>query len=668
MIDHYGLDTETRTFGAGKMAPKIVCMSAYRPGVLAPTLYGKHEIEAVFEQMLDSGLPLVFYNAAFDCTVLMANYPRLTSKIFAAYTRGQIKCTLIRETLHLLALGELGRQRGLLSLASTYMRRTGKFLEGKKEGEDSVRYRFAEVEDLPPEKWPREFRDYALKDAIVNSDIFTQQEELPDEERQTRAAFALNLMAATGFRADGERTRKLRAQLEARVARAALTLVPAGLVRPAGSKNMKAIRAEVERQYLLYLKAEAPKSKSKESARKRAEREARGKEKKPPGTSTAWDTLNELPCLDEHGCPCTRDEDKCKEADFRTCRNPLHVLMYRNEDAGEISKYIPHLEMAARTPVNFRVTSIMETGRISISEPPLQQLPRRPGIRQCIVPPDGHVFIGADYSAIELVTLAQILLDMFGESKLADTLRAGRDPHSVTGALLAGVSYEEFIAGLESKDRELKKKYKYFRQFAKALNFGVPGGLGGETFLEYLRGYDIRLDGTKEEQLEQSRGYIRKYKEWYPEIRRYLDLISEQCGQHGGAFTMAQPRSKRIRGNVLYTSAANSTFQGLASDLAKDALWRIAMECYLPELQSPLFGSRIVLFMHDEIIAQSPEPLASEAGERLGFLMRSAGSDWCPDVPVKASPWIARWWDKDAETVRNDNGELQVWMPEEDAA
>ena len=124
---------------------------------------------------------------------------------------------------------------------------------------------------------------------------------------------------------------------------------------------------------------------------------------------------------------------------------------------------------------------------------------------------------------------------------------------------------------------------------------------------------------------------------------------------------MAQPRSGRIRGNVGYTDGANSPFQGLAADLAKDAIWHITQECFLPG--SPLFMCRVVLFMHDEIILQAPVEIAAEAAERVSQLMLEAARRWCPEVPTKAAPWISLWWDKRAKPVRDENKKLIPWIP-----
>jgi DNA polymerase I-like protein with 3'-5' exonuclease and polymerase domains len=117
-----------------------------------------------------------------------------------------------------------------------------------------------------------------------------------------------------------------------------------------------------------------------------------------------------------------------------------------------------------------------------------------------------------------------------------------------------------------------------------------------------------------------------------------------------------------LRGGVGYTNGCNSPFQNLASALAKSALWSITRECYrAPE--SPLYGSRPVLLMHDEIIAEVPIYRAHEAADRLALAMIEAGFKWLPDLPVEAEPWLCSYWTKDAETRRDASGRLIEWRP-----
>jgi DNA polymerase-1 len=126
---------------------------------------------------------------------------------------------------------------------------------------------------------------------------------------------------------------------------------------------------------------------------------------------------------------------------------------------------------------------MVRTGRTSCSGPNIQQVPRKGGFREIFVAPAGHGVLAADYSFIELRTLAAECEARYGNSKLADVIRTGVDPHCYTAAMLLGVSPEEFMA-LEHADPE---RFERQRQQAKPLNFGIPGGLGVASLVHYAR-------------------------------------------------------------------------------------------------------------------------------------------------------------------------------------
>lgn len=183
-------------------------------------------------------------------------------------------------------------------------------------------------------------------------------------------------------------------------------------------------------------------------------------------------------------------------------------------------------DTAVEGRVHPRYTVCVGTGRTSCSSPNVQQLPRSGGFREAFIPADGYEFMTIDYSYIELVTLAAICEMRFGQSALADTIRAGIDPHANTAAMILGMGLADFLA-LKGTDPD---RFKELRQRAKALNFGVPGGLGHERLCDYARD-TYGVDITPEE-AEQWR--TRLIREVYPEIGMYLD-----AGQGLGRFCRA---------------------------------------------------------------------------------------------------------------------------------
>ncbi len=146
--------------------------------------------------------------------------------------------------------------------------------------------------------------------------------------------------------------------------------------------------------------------------------------------------------------------------------------------------------------------------------------------------------------------------------------------------------------------------------------------------------------------------------------------------------------SGRVRGGLEYCAAANGYFQGLLADLAKSALRRISRECYdntvrVPELAhensvrsayaggpSPLVGSRVIVFAHDEIIAEHPDAMAHDGATRISEIMVDEMRFYCPDLAkaCAAEPTLMKKWFKGAAAVRDANGRLIPWEPKARAA
>ncbi len=162
-----------------------------------------------------------------------------------------------------------------------------------------------------------------------------------------------------------------------------------------------------------------------------------------------------------------------------------------------------------------RYTILVRSGRSTSSGPNVQQVPRKGGFREIFVPSPGHFLLAIDYSFIELRTFARVCESRYGRSVLADVIRAGRDPHAFTAAVLLCMDPDEFLA-LQQSD---PKKFKTWRQMAKPLNFGIPGGLGARSLVAYARrSYGVEMT------VEQAAEFRKKMiGEVYPEWTTYLD-------------------------------------------------------------------------------------------------------------------------------------------------
>lgn len=180
--------------------------------------------------------------------------------------------------------------------------------------------------------------------------------------------------------------------------------------------------------------------------------------------------------------------------------------------------------MAGDCEVHPRYNPLLKTGRVSAYSPNFQQAPRSADFRRLFVARDGRLLLTADYSFIELRTLAAVCLARYGKSVLADVIRGGMDPHSHTAAMISGRPYEQVLlyAGLAKGDPREKDPdcapCRQARQAAKALNFGLPGGLGAARLAAYAKD-SYGVDMTPEEAAAFRKKIVT---EVYPELALYL--------------------------------------------------------------------------------------------------------------------------------------------------
>lgn len=278
------------------------------------------------------------------------------------------------------------------------------------------------------------------------------------------------------------------------------------------------------------------------------------------------------------------------------------------------------------------------------------------------------VFINADYAALELRTLAQVCLFLFGQSRLAEVLNAGEDPHLTIACTLLGIPYAEAFALNEAHDPVVDAA----RQTGKIANFGYAGALGSDKLVLFARkSYRVNLT------VEQAKQLKRQWLATFPEMRKYFEYINSLQGPDGATFRHFV--SGRMRGGVSYTATANSFFQALGADANGAVLFDLAESCYTPVAcqwcagscngcvwcrpgmpgVSPLYGARLVNHVHDDNLVECEEERSHEAAHTLSKVMVDGVRPYLPDVPAIAKPCISRWWSKDAR---------QVWAPDETSA
>jgi len=591
------LDTETELIAPGNQAPHLICISWY-DGKESGLLHWKDSHDWIKDKLEQASQekPLVFHNAAFDLAVIGNQFPDLLPLIFDTLDRSAVSDTLKRERLIHIANGTL--KENTYSLKDVANRYLGLSLD-----KDTWRLRYKELKNLPIKLWPQGAVDYAIEDAVTTGKVYEMQEEpaqklnlFENEPEQTRTAFALYLTSAWGLVTSKEAVDDLELKTRNEIDLLRDFLKEAKVVREDGTRNMKLVEQLMEQSY--------PNC---------------------PRTPTG------KPKCDEEACDDSNNEVLLKLSRYRK----LQTL---------ITKDILVLRRGNTEPIHTRFESLLETGRTSSSKPNIQNPRREPGVRECYVPRPGYVYASCDYNSAELYTLAQICYTLFGYSKMRDSLLEGKDLHLDFAAQMLGISYESAV------ERKETVEIKEARQRSKAANFGFPGGMGAEKFSLYAKGTGLVISVDEVKKLKAA------WLQNWPEMNDYFKWINTitRSGE-----PIKQFFSNRYRGNVRYTEACNSFFQGLAADGAKNALYEVCKRCYIDQ-ESPLYGSRPTNFVHDQIILESPEDGAAEAAEELTKVMIQTFNRWTPDVPIKAAPELATCWSKDSKPVY-ENGKLIPW-------
>lgn len=265
--------------------------------------------------------------------------------------------------------------------------------------------------------------------------------------------------------------------------------------------------------------------------------------------------------------------------------------------------------------------TITATGRISSTEPNLQNIPVRMPlgreIRKVFIPKEGCVFIDADYSQIEL----RILAHMSDDKNLIDAYNHSKDIHAATASLVFHVPLEEVT--------------KEQRSNAKAVNFGIVYGISS-----FGLSNDLSISRKEAEQ------YIKDYFISYPGIKNYLDNSVKEAKEKGYSVTMfgrRRPIPELTSGNFMQRQfgervAMNSPIQGSAADIMKIAMINVAKELKEKDLKS-----KIVLQVHDELLIEAYENEVEQVKDILKRNMEQAAH---LNVPLDVDVQVGNNWDE----------------------
>ena len=264
--------------------------------------------------------------------------------------------------------------------------------------------------------------------------------------------------------------------------------------------------------------------------------------------------------------------------------------------------------------------ALTETGRLSSSDPNLQNIPvrteRGKNIRAAVVPRDAnHLLVSADYSQIEL----RLMAAMSGDEAMKAAFARGEDIHRDTAARVFGVPPAEVTPEQRSK--------------CKMVNFGIIYGISAFGLAQ-------RLKVTRGE----AAGLIDTYFKLYPAVRRYMDEAIEKARRTGYAVTLTG-RRRTLRDinsrNATARQAAerdaiNTPVQGTAADMIKIAMVRVARA-----LKAAGLKAKMVLQIHDELLFDVPRDEVERVKEIAKREMEAAMD---VGVPLEVSVGVGKNW------------------------
>ena len=241
------------------------------------------------------------------------------------------------------------------------------------------------------------------------------------------------------------------------------------------------------------------------------------------------------------------------------------------------------------------------TGRISSSEPNLQNIPVRTEegreIRQAFLPQPGWVLLDADYSQIEL----RLMAHFSGDDAMLDAFRTGQDVHARTASEIFEVPLSEVDGTLRSR--------------AKAVNFGLIYGISAFGL--------SRNTGVSQ---QEAKTFISRYFAKYPGVKRFMDTAAADGAENGYALTLMGRRRylpELQSANAMVRefgkrAAMNTPVQGTAADIIKLAMVRVH-----EALRREGLKSRLILQVHDELLLECPPEEAAQAARILQEAMES---------------------------------------------
>lgn len=263
---------------------------------------------------------------------------------------------------------------------------------------------------------------------------------------------------------------------------------------------------------------------------------------------------------------------------------------------------LPYVNVNTKRIHSYFHQTVTATGRISSTEPNLQNIPTRielgKRLRKVFKPKEGYVYIDADYSQIELRVLAHISQD----EHMLEAFKNGEDIHKQAASKVLGIPTEEVT--------------KEQRSDAKAVNFGIVYGISDFGLAQQL--------GISK---KQAKLYIDQYLEKYNGIQNFMNEIVEKAKEQGYVETLFNRRRylPELKSNNYMVrefgkrAAMNTPIQGTAADIMK-----IAMVNLNKKIEEEKIDAKIILQVHDELMLEVKIEEKEKAKEILKQCMENA--------------------------------------------
>jgi len=674
--------TSIEPFGGHELVLGSICGGGFCK------VYHREELLGEIEHLLlNTRDHLVFHNCAFDIPVFCRACPPLKPLFIAAVNAGQVHDTFLLELVGRLARGSGVTKENLFSglRLDDFAKR---YVGMKLNKDEAIRLEFGQF--LNDTAVPERFLEYAAQDAIATAKVYkkmrakyeqyAEPEEcrypaLPDAKKkfglldeisQVKGALGLAWLQQFPLRVDTELARTTRDAYQDEAERLKGALIQFKF----GSCGPKTGKFKLSHKTLM----------------SKLEAWAKEQDIVPERTDTGRISLKHddwagllprasgplLACPKKAVAMCDKLSVWLRFARVRKLLNTyLHVYA-----CSEVH-FPRYMNIGARTT------------RMSASKPNIQNIPKRnDGIRGLFMPQKGYKLIEADYVSAELVALAQTWHLMYGGSNLEDALNGSEDAHVATARKMFAAEWGDASPA----------ERKQLRQTAKAVSFGLPGGLGARKFTDYARrwGVDLNFDDARAlrrlalDAEPALRAYLSDERSATRRLRvasrnlgcEYATLVGhlrawrdeEEGTIHGMAalkrlfrwsrneapeFDIPTPpgfdrkwdlwkspsRSPTgcVRGNSSYTQAHNHPFQAAVASALKDALFRLWSEWTPDASWNP------VCCVHDSVLVEARPSSVTLASMILERCMVDALKQVCPDIRCAVDLEVKDRWGKMAD-------------------